>query len=154
MADRLWWEDLWVGRTFDLGEYKVTKDEVIEFATRYDPQPYHTDEEAAASNPIFGRLSASGVHTYAMTSRITFDGFARHGIVPMAGAGSDGLLFEKPVYPGDTLSALIEVVESRPLKSRGDRGLTRMRTVVRNQHGESVLSYTATLFFARREPQT
>lgn len=149
MTVRLWWEDLSVGRRFALGEYAVTRDEVIEFAERYDPQPYHVDEVAAAANPVFGRLSASGVHTYAMTSRMTFDGFAQHGIVAIAGAGSDALLFERPVYPGDVLSAVIEVIESRELKSRSDRGLTRMRTVVQNQHGEAVLSYQSTLFFEK-----
>jgi acyl dehydratase len=149
MAARLWWEDLEVGRCFELGQYAVTREEVIEFAARYDPQPYHIDEAAAAANPVFGRLSASGVHTYAMTARLTFDGFARHGIVPIAGAGSDGLKFERPVYPGDLLSASIQIIESRELKSRPDRGLTRMRTEVENQHSEIVLSYESTLFFAK-----
>lgn len=150
MTGRLWWEDLTVGRSFQLGSYAVTREEVIEFATRFDPQPFHMDDEAARANPIFGRLSASGPHTFAMTSRMTCDGYRHHGIVPMAGAGTDELRFHHPVYPGDVLAATTEVALTRPLKSRADRGLVHLKTATRNQDGVVVMSYTGLIFIERR----
>ena len=150
MADRQWWEDMRAGRTFAFGEYKVERQEVIDFAMRYDPQPYHIDEAAARANPIFGRLSASGVHTFAMASRMIFDGFERHGIVVIGGGGLDELRFTHPVYPGDRLRIDGEVVEARALSSRPDRGLVRIRNTGFNQDGTQFMSYVGTLFMERR----
>ena len=147
---RLWWEDLQPGLFVDLGTYAVTREEVIEFATKYDPQPFHIDDEAAAANPIFGRVSASGAHTFAMTSRVTFDGFARHGIVTMAGGGLEEMRFSKPVFPGDTLHVGLVIADVRPLATRADRGMVKLRVEVKNQDGEMVMSYTGTIFTLRR----
>lgn len=146
----LWLEDLSVGDEFLFGDYVVTKEEVIEFATRYDPQPYHVDEAAAAANPIFGRLCASGMHTMAMAHLLQMRGFEEVGIRPLAGAGMDAMRMHRPVFPGDTLKLKLCITETRPLKSHADRGLIGYDVSVMNQQGETVMSNRAALFLARR----
>lgn len=150
MTHGLWWEDLTSGWSLHLGSCAVDRDEVIAFATRYDPQPFHVDEAAAAANPLFGRLCASGVHSFALTSRLMFDGFQRAGLLPLGGAGLDELRFLKPVFPGDTLTARVEVIAARMLASYPDRGVVTMRTEASNQHGEAVLRFSGAVFFPRR----
>lgn len=154
MSDRLWLEDMMLGRRFEFGTCTVDRDEVVAFATRYDPQPYHIDEEAARNNPIFGRLSASGVHTFAMASRMIFEGFADHHIVAIGGGGLDELRLSFPVYPGDILRLDSEVVEARVLASRPDRGLVRMRNRAVNQDGKDVITFIGTLFIECRPTGT
>lgn len=147
---RTWFEDLTVGRRFGFGTCQVTRDEVIDFARRYDPQPYHLNDEAAAANPIFGRLSASGLHTMAMANRLVHDGYAREGIRPVAGGGVDALRLLRPVFPGDTLRVELTVVEARPLKSRPGLGVVDMSTTVINQAGEPVMTQSGAFFIDRR----
>lgn len=151
MNDQLWWDDIQPGDRFATGHHVVMRDDVIDFATRYDPQPYHIDDAAAAANPIFGRLSACGLHSFAMATRLIYDAFVANGIKPVAGGGIDALRFERPVYPGDTLSGSVVVEGVRPLKSRTDRGLVQMRMHIRNQQGETVLHYSSALFLPRRD---
>ena len=106
----IYFEDLEVGAETDFGSYEVTREEVLEFARKYDPQPFHlSDEEAAKTH--FGRLAASGWHTAAMTMAV----IARHVVDDeQAGFGSPGideLRWKKPVYPGDTLHVRGQIVE-------------------------------------------
>lgn len=150
MTGQLWWEDFTVGKSFEMGTCTVDRAEVIAFAQRFDPQPFHLDDEAAARNPIFGRLSASGVHTFALASRLMHDGCIEHGIVQVAGGGVDELRFVKPVFPGDTLRLRAEVVDRRELKSRKDIAVVKMRSIVRNQHDDVVMDYIGNLFYERR----
>ncbi|MEM5518544.1 MaoC family dehydratase [Henriciella sp. AS95] len=120
--------------------YKVTREEVIDFASKYDPQPFHLDDDAA-KNTFFGRLSASGWHTSAMMMRLMVETM-QHG-EPQAGLGSPGvedLKWIKPVYPGDELRLEMEVLSKRRMKSRPDMGLTRSNNRVYNQDGDLVLS--------------
>lgn len=149
-APQLFLEDLASGRTFRFGDYPVTREEVIEFATRYDPQPYHLDDAAAAANPIFGRLCASGMHTLSMAHRLQMSGFGEVGLHPLAGLGMDEMRVLSPVYPGDTLYIEVEFTELRPSQSRPDRGLASYLTTVRNQDEKAVLTYRSTLFLGRR----
>jgi acyl dehydratase len=121
-AQKLWFEDMAPGRTFRFGDYLVDRDEVIDFATRYDPQPFHIDE-AAAEKSIFGRLCASGVHTMAMAQRLQMGGFQDIGLQVLAGLGMDQFRLPHPVFPGDTLHMDVEVTETRPLRSKADRGI-------------------------------
>ncbi|HLY57395.1 MAG TPA: MaoC/PaaZ C-terminal domain-containing protein [Stellaceae bacterium] len=101
----LYLEDHRVGATERFGRYEVTRREMLDFARRYDPQPFPLDDEAAAQNPVFGRLSASGWHTTAMTMAMVVRGFAEHGQPAMLGAaGIDELRWLKPVFVGDVLS--------------------------------------------------
>ncbi len=136
-----YFEDMVIGtRTHASRTYKVTREEVIEFAAKYDPQPFHLDDDAAKTT-FFGRLSASGWHTGAMVMRMMVDTWK--DTEPSAGLGSPGideLRWVKPVYPGDELSVEIELIDKRRSKSRPDMGLTKTRQTVTNQNGEVVMT--------------
>lgn len=146
---KLWLEDMRVGQTFRFGDYSVDRDEVIDFASRYDPQPFHVDD-AAAERSIFGRLCASGVHTMAMAHRLQMGGFDEVGLQVLAGVGMDQFRLHVPVFPGDTLHMELEITEARPLRSKRDRGLLQYTTRVMNQKDEVVLTYLSTLIMACR----
>ena len=149
----IWYEDFVVGRTDRYGRYEVTREEVLDFAGKYDPQPFHLDDGAAAANPLFGRLAASGWHTAAMGMRMTADYWASlGGRSILGGAGIDQLRWLKPVHPGDTLHMRLEVLEARPLASRPEVGLVRSRWDVMNQHNDIVLTMEGYGMFRRREP--
>lgn len=147
----LHFEDIVVGSTQRFGQYEVTRDEVTEFAARYDPQPFHLDDEAAAATH-FGRLSASGWHTCAMTMAMLVANMKAH---PQAGLGSPGvenLRWVKPVYPGDTLRVETEVLEKRQSGSRPEMGLFKSSIRTFNQHGDVVLEMISTGLIRVREP--
>lgn len=137
-------EDYIVGTVERFGAYPVTRDEVIEFASRFDPQLFHLDDAAAAANPIFGRLSASGWHTCAMTMRMLTDAWTEDGYFSLGGTGVDGLKWTKPVYPGDTLSVETEVLSKSEPRSKPNMGFVTMRVTTFNQHGETVMSWIVT----------
>lgn len=105
-----YFEDLSVGDTASFGQYDVTRDEIKQFASQYDPQPFHIDESAAEAS-MFGGLVASGWHTAAMTMRMMVDQyFADSGA--LGGLGVDELRWPRPVEPGHTLSVSVEIVET------------------------------------------
>ncbi|MEO9463076.1 MAG: MaoC family dehydratase [Marinomonas sp.] len=136
--NRLYYEDIIVGKTNAYGHYEVTREDVLEFAGKYDPQPFHLDDEAAA-NTHFGRLSASGWHTAAMTMRMIVDNLKA---IKQAGLGSPGvekMLWPKPVYPGDVLRCEAVTRSKRRSKSRPEMGLLDGRVEVFNQNDECVL---------------
>jgi acyl dehydratase len=145
-------EDYTVGQVYRTGRVQIDKDQILAFATQFDPQPYHLDEEAARKS-VFGGLAASGWHTAALTMRLLVDSEFRpaHGIL---GVGFDELSWPRAVRPGDELYAESEVLEVRPSKSRPDRGLIRVRTTTLNQHGEPVQIYTGNLLVPRRPANT
>jgi acyl dehydratase len=144
-----YFEELEVGSETDFGSYEVTREEVIEFAGKYDPQPFHLSDEAAAKTH-FGRIAASGWHTAAMTMAV----IARHVVADQqAGLGSPGideLRWLKPVYPGDTLHVRGRILEKTPSRSRPDMGSFRTETVVTNQDGVAVMRYTSIALMRRR----
>lgn len=134
----LYFEDLEVGAKQSFGRYEVTREEVIEFASKYDPQPFHLDD-AAAAKTHFGRLSASGWHTCAMSMSMLVENMKN---VRSAGLGSPGLeelKWLRPVYPGDVLRCETELFEKRRSKSRPEMGLTKSRIQVFNQNDEMVM---------------
>lgn len=139
-----------VGQTETFGAYQVTRDEVIEFASRYDPQPFHLDDEAAAANPIFGRLAASGWHTAAMAMRMIVDHARQSGGYSVGSPGIDELRWLRPVYPGDMLRTQSEVLEIRGSKSRPEIGSVKVRITLFNQHDEPVLTMIAINLVPRR----
>jgi acyl dehydratase len=144
-----YFEDLEVGTETYFGSYIVTREEVLEFARKYDPQPFHlSDEEAAKTH--FGRLAASGWHTCAMTMAV----IARHVVdEEQAGLGSPGideLRWLKPVYPGDTLHVRGEIVEKTPSRSRPEMGSFRSEMTVTNQDDVPVLKFTSIVLVQRR----
>ena len=148
MSER-YFEDFAVGQVFKpSGRVRVAKDEIIAFAKTFDPQPFHLDEDAARQS-IFGRLVASGWHTAALTMSLIAQSEHR------AAGGTIGLGFESlhwpiPVAPGDELRIESEVLETRPSKSRPDRGLLKMRTRTFNQNGEVVQEVVANGMVPRR----
>ena len=143
MSDGLrYYEDLVAGSKASFGAYEVTREEVIAFAEKYDPQPFHLSDEAAAAT-YFGRLSASGWHTAAMTMRMTVDHMSTHRQASLGSPGIDELKWLRPVYPGDTLRCESELLEKRLSASRPDMGITKGRTTVFNQHGQPVMTFVA-----------
>lgn len=146
---KLWLEDMAPGQTFRFGTYLVDRDEVIDFARRYDPQPFHIDD-AAAEKSIFGRLCASGVHTMAMAQRLQMGGFGEIGLQVLAGLGMDEFRLPRAVFPGDVLHMDVEIKEVRPLRSKADRGVLKYVTSVANDKDEVVLTYLSTMIMARR----
>ena len=147
---KYFWEDLPVGRVREIGSITVDHDEVIAFASKYDPQPFHLNEEAAAKS-MFGKLSASGWHTCSMAMGLMVRGFL-HESSSLGSPGMEGIKWLKPVYPGDTLTLRQHITESRPMKSRPDVGLTRTIWEMFNQHGEQVLMMDGYGMFRRRHP--
>ena len=144
-----YFEDIEVGAETYFGRYEVTREEVLDFARKYDPQPFHLSDEAAAKTH-FGRLAASGWHTCAMTMAVIVRAFAER---PQAGLGSPGvdeLRWLKPVYPGDTLHVRGEIVEKTPSRSKPEIGSFRTRTTVTNQHDEPVMRMTSIVLIRRR----
>lgn len=142
-------EDMQVGTKRSFGAYAVTREEVLEFARKYDPQPFHLSDEAAAKTH-FGRLAASGWHTCAMTmAMLVEDGKAE----PYAGLGSPGvdeLRWLKPVFPGDTLRVEMEIVEATPSRSKPNLGSFRSAVSVFNQNDEPVMRMTSIVLILRR----
>ena len=149
----IYFEDLEIGAETYYGSYDVTREEVLEFARKYDPQPFHLSDEAAAKTH-FGRLSASGWHTCAMTMAV----IARHVVKEeQAGLGSPGvdeLRWLKPVYPGDTLHVRATIVEKTPSRSRLEIGSFRAETTVTNQDDVPVMRFTSIVLIRRRPEAT
>ncbi len=144
-----YFEDLVVGAKRRFGHYEVTRDEVLDFARKYDPQPFHLFDEAAAETH-FGRLAASGWHTAAMTMAMTVQNLNAHPQAGLGAAGIDELRWLKPVYPGDVLSAESEILEVTPSRSKPDLGSFRTRTTVFNQHDEPVMRFIAIVLIRKR----
>ena len=145
----IYFEDLDVGAETDFGSYEVTRGEVIEFARKYDPQPFHlSDEEAAKTH--FGRLAASGWHTAAMTMAVIARHVVAHKQAGLGSPGIDELRWTKPVYPGDTLHVRGKIIEKTPSRSRPDMGSFRTHTIVTNQDDVPVMSFTSIVLIRRR----
>lgn len=146
-----YFEDLEVGTVSRFGSYAVTREEVIEFASKYDPQPFHLDDEAAAKTH-FGRLSASGWHTCAMTMAMMVENLKTHRQAGLGSPGMDSLRWKKPVYPGDKLRVETELLEKRRSSSRPEMGLFKSRVQVFNQNDEVVLEMTSNGMIEVRNP--
>jgi acyl dehydratase len=151
-------EDLDIGEATELGRYTFTAEEIKAFAARFDPQPFHLDEQAAATTP-FGKLCASGWHTacmwmrFAAAQRFAEDDERRARGEPVAANGpSPGfrdLRWLKPVYVGDTVSFATKIIDKRPSSSRPNWGLITTRNTGVNQHGDLVLDFVSSLFVER-----
>lgn len=144
----LYFDDVTVGQTFDCGSYTVTADEIVDVGERFDPQPYHVDEEVASDR--FGGLIASAIHTLGICQRlVTEELFQR--VVTDAGAGFENIQCSAPVYAGDTLSVSAEIVGKRRLESQPHRGVVRVEYTARNQDDGVVMTAVALPFFAVRD---
>jgi acyl dehydratase len=144
-----YFEDIEVGRTASFGSYAVTREEVTEFAAKYDPQPFHLSDEAAAQTH-FGRLSASGWHTCAMTMAMLVAHLKENEQAGLGSPGIDELKWIKPVYSGDTLRCESEVLEKRVSASRPEMGIFKSRMRVFNQDGVMVMTFVSNGLVATR----
>jgi acyl dehydratase len=144
-----YFEDIEVGAKASFGHYEVTRDEVLDFARKYDPQPFHLSDEAAAKTH-FGRIAASGWHTCAMVMSMVVENLERQQQAGLGSPGIDELRWLKPVYPGDTLRCETEILEKTPSRSRPDMGSYRSRMTVLNQHDEPVLRFVSIGLIRRR----
>ena len=149
---KIYWEDLVPGSVRQLGTVTPTREEILEFAQKFDPQPFHLSEEGGKAS-LFGGLCASGWHTCSMAMGL----MVRNFLLNSSSLGSPGLeniKWLKPVHPGDTLRLEHEILESRPLKSKPDVGLTRTVWRMYNQDGDQVLHMEGASMFRRRHPAT
>ncbi|MDB5709509.1 MAG: acyl dehydratase [Sphingomonas bacterium] len=138
-----YFEDIEVGNKASFGSYEVTRDEVVAFAQKYDPQPFHLSDEAAAETH-FGRLSASGWHTCAMTMAMVVENLRANAQAGLGSPGIDELRWLRPVYPGDTLRCESEVLDKRASESRPEMGIFHSRMTVFNQDDKPVMSFIST----------
>jgi len=144
-----YFEDIEVGKKSRFGSYEVQRDEVIAFAQKYDPQPFHLSDESAAETH-FGRLSASGWHTCAMTMAMTVQNLKAEGHAGLGSPGIDELRWLQPVYPGDTLRCESEILDKRASESRPEMGIFHSRTTVFNQHDQPVMTFVSAGLIATR----
>lgn len=143
-----YFEDFQVGDVYDLGSRTVSKEEILDFARQYDPQYFHVDEERAKES-IYGGLIASGWHTAAMTMRLACEAIVLQS-ASMGSPGLDELRWVRPVRPGDTLQARMEILAARASQSKPDRGIVHSQVIVTNQDGEPVLTWKAMGMYRRR----
>jgi acyl dehydratase len=145
----IYFEDLEVGAETYFGSYEVTREEVLEFAGKYDPQPFHlSDAEAAKTH--FKKIAASGWHTAAMTMAVIARHVVKHRQAGLGSPGIDELRWKKPVYPGDTLHVRGQIFEKTPSRSRPEMGSFRTGTTVTNQDDEVVMTFTSIVLIRRR----
>jgi acyl dehydratase len=142
-----WFEDLAIGMRFNSDAVQISEDEIKQFAAKYDPQPFHLDDEAARQT-IFRGLVSSGWHTAAIAMRLAVETrpFGPH---PLIGLGVDGLRWMLPVWPGDLLRLEGEVVGLTPSKTK-PQGTVLVKWTLYNQKGEAVYTFTPTAFVPRR----
>jgi acyl dehydratase len=141
-------EDFTPGWTRKLGPFAVTEADIVGFAREYDPQPFHVDPEAAKATFV-GRLIASGWHTCSLNMRLLADGFLLD-TASMGAPGIEEVKWLRPVLPGDALSTVATVLESRASKSRPDLGLVRFGFEMTNQRGEVVFTQANWILIGRR----
>jgi len=142
-----YYEDIELNERRMAGEYIVRKEEVIEYARKWDPQPFHIDEEKARASQ-FGGLVASASHTVAISFWLL--NRAGKGIAALSGLGWDRMRLPHPVRPGDRLSLVMECVEKRESKTRPDRGILRHEVTVTNQDGIAVSTFETTTMVQKR----
>lgn len=148
----IYFEDLEIGAETYFGAYEVTREEVIEFASKYDVQPFHLSDEAAAKTH-FGRLAASGWHTAAMAMAVISRHVVAHEQAGLGSPGIDELRWTKPVYPGDTLHVRGKIVGKTPSRSKPEIGSFRSHTIVTNQDDVPVMSFTSIVLIRRRSAE-
>ena len=151
ISDR-YFEDYIEGDMHRFGTIAVEADEIVAFASRFDPQTLHTDPEAAKSGP-FGGLIASGWHTSGLMTRLFIDHYLTK-VASLGSPGGDELRWVKPVRPGDTLSVRVTVLKAVPSKSKSDRGAVTSFVEVINQASEIVMTFKVVNIIAKRSPRS
>lgn len=147
--DRIYFEDFAAGSVREFGPKTVTREEIVAFASEFDPQPMHLDESAAKQS-MLGGLAASGWHTSAIAMRLMCDGFLLNS-TSQGSPGIDELKWKKPVRPGDALTVRHTILSTRESKSRPEFGLVHQKCEALNQRGEPVLEMVFTAMFGKRK---
>ena len=145
-------EDFEVGEKFDLGRYHVTREEIVDFAQKYDPFPFHVDEEFA-SKTVFGGIISSGWLTSLVWLRLMHKNFLEYESV-LGSPGHEEVKWPTPVRPDDQLEGTLEVLEQRVSRSRPDLGFVRYRATLTNQNDETVFDTTSTMIIKPRPAET
>jgi acyl dehydratase len=144
-----YFEDMQIGEVWEHTGEPVTAESIIDFGRKYDPEPFHTDPEAARHS-FFGELVASGAQTFALWRLLNWHMVQRNGNIILGGAGSDEMRLHRPVRPGDVLRVHSELIEKIPSRSKPDRGIIRARETVYNQDDEVVMTLIGIAVAARR----
>lgn len=147
---RICYEDFEVGSVRTFGPRRVTREEIIEFASEFDPQPMHLDDEAASKSLLKG-LSSSGWHTCAIMMRMIYDGFL-HESSSLGAPGVDEVRWIRPVRPNDELTIRLTCLEKRDSRSRPQVGLVRFNLEMLNAKDETVMQSSYSGFFGKRNP--
>lgn len=147
----LYFDDIEVGYRSKVGTYTLTESEVVEFASTWDPQPFHIDKGAASAS-IFGGLTASSLHLFAICTRLFFDHEDRIQILAML--GKEAIRIPNPARPGDVLTYTTECIQKKPSSSRTDRGVITLKDTLVNQHGQAVLTQEVALLVVRRDDRS
>lgn len=145
-------EDMHAGDRDTLGPIEVTREDALDFARKYDPQPFHLDDAAAAASPIFRKLAISGWQTCAYIMRLMVDDMQARGVVSLGSPGIDMIRWLKPVYPGDKLKVESETVEVKRSRSKPIMGSVKRRWTVRNQDGDAVMTMEGLNLIGARTP--
>src|SRR4030042_1657457 len=143
-----YYEDFNVGSQDTFGNYIVVKDEIIEYARKWDPQPFHIDEEKAKKS-VFNGLTAAGSHIFAISILLIMQREIKVQVVAMLGI--EKLQFKHPVRPGDRLSLTHECIDKRESENKDDRGIVQNRITLKNQNGDDVLTYIDNMLISKRK---
>ncbi|MEE3328949.1 MAG: MaoC/PaaZ C-terminal domain-containing protein [Myxococcota bacterium] len=144
---RTCFEDIPIGWRQDMGRWALTKESVIEFAREWDPQPFHIDEEAAKKS-IYGSLTASSLHLFAICTRLFFDHASDIAVLAML--GKDAVRFPNPARAGSELHYTTECTFARASETKTDRGIITLSDTLSDESGAVVLSQEVSLLLARR----
>ncbi|BBF85914.1 acyl dehydratase [Aquitalea magnusonii] len=145
----LYFEDLTPGRVFETASHTLSEEEIIAFASQFDPQPFHTDPQAAKSS-FFDGLAASGWHTSSLTMRLITASELKNVANGLIGMGIRDMRWPRPTRPGDTLRAKIEVTGQKPSSSQPGFGVVQLRWTTLNQHNEIAMQLETAIWVARR----
>ncbi|AEG48535.1 MaoC domain protein dehydratase [Sphingobium chlorophenolicum L-1] len=152
MSEMIYFEDLELGNMKEFGPLTVSRDEIIAFATEFDPQPFHLSDEGAAQTH-FGSLASSGWHTTALSMKMMVEGWSRNTDAKPAGLGAigvDDLRWLQPVRPGDTLRGTSEVIAKKESRSRPEMGVITSQVTLYNQRDEPVMMMKPIVMFRKR----
>jgi acyl dehydratase len=144
----LYYEDIDIGEVREIGQYTADRDELIQFAERYDPQPIHVDPETAADT-MYGGIIASGWHTASACMALLVEGFL-NDTASLGSFGLDELRWRTPVRPGDTVSVTHRITDKRESTTRDDRGYIENEVEATNEESEEVVFWRATNIFLKR----
>lgn len=145
----LYFEDLTPGRRFETASHTLSQDEIIAFARQFDPQPFHTDPEAAKAS-VFDGLAASGWHTSSLTMRLITASELKNVANGLIGMGIKDMRWPQPTRAGDTLRATIEVLAQKPSSSQPGFGVVQLRWTTLNQRDEIAMQLETSIWVARR----